>query len=237
MARKRRTYKKRRAPRRNPRRRTYRRAASRARATFAGLNIPGALKDVPYAMVGMFGAKWIAKRFGPDADETDPDSWNWSSYLKGGLGAVVAAFLAQMVKKGAGQKVLAGGLNLMFYKLIQNELIAPNAWAAGQFGIEQEADDPYMPDEYTDIDGLGGVEWEDLDGMGAAWDELDGYEPGDVDDDEYGNSYMLGEDENWQALPEVSGMGDVMEPVGPLGDVLTPPGPLGDPVAAALLDA
>jgi hypothetical protein len=205
MTKKRKSSKKR-APRRNPRRRTYRRAVSRARSTFAGLNIKSALKDVPLTQVGMFATKWLAKRFGPEATETDPDSWNWSSYLKGGLGAVIAGFLAQTIKPGTGQKVLSGGLNLVVYKLIQNELIADNDWAEEQFGAGQE----------------------------------EGYLPGDVEDDEYGNSYLLGEDSQWHQLPEASMMGDNLQRVGPLGEIekLTHPGPLGeDPVAAALLDA
>jgi hypothetical protein len=202
MTKKRSSSKKRKAPRRNPRRRTYRRAVSRARSTFAGLNIKSALKDVPLTQVGMFATKWLAKRFGPDATETDPDSWNWSSYLKGGLGAVIAGFLAQTIKPGAGQKVLAGGLNLVVYKLIQNELIADNDWAEEQFGAGQE----------------------------------EGYLPGDVEDDEYGNSYLLGEDEQWHQLPEAGVMGE-MQRVGPLGEMgamekLTPPGPLGDDAVA-----
>ncbi len=205
---KKRTTKKRKAPRRNPRKRYARRAISRTRATFAGLNVKSALKDVPLTQVGMFATKWLAKRFGPDATETDPESWNWSSYVKGGLGAVMAGFLAQMLKPGCGQKVLAGGLNLVVYKLIQNELIAGNDWAEDQFGQQED----------------------------------EGYLPGDVEDDEYGNSYLLGNDGQWKQLPSAVGGGNpALQRVGPLGadmDPLSRPGPLGeDPVAAALLDA
>lgn len=204
----------RKAPRRNPRRRVVRRAASRARTTFAGLNVKSALKDVPLTQIGMFATKWLAKRFGPDATEIDPESWNWSSYLKGGLGAVIAGFLAQTIKPGSGQKVLAGGFNLVVYKLIQNELIAGNDWASGQFG---QGD--YIPDEYA---------------------AMEGYMPGDVEQDETGRSYLLGDDRQWHELPESSGYQGVggLQRVGPLGALqsLTPPGPLGeDPVAAALL--
>lgn len=209
---KKRAIKKRKAPRRNPRRRrSYKRAITRARTTFAGLNVKSALKDVPLTQIGMFATKWLAKRFGPDATETDPDSWNWSSYLKGGLGAVAAGFIAQNIKPGSGQKVLAGGLNLVVYKLIQNELIAGNDWAEDQFGQQEDA--------YVDSDG---------------------YQPGDVEDDEQGNTYMLGDDNQWHQLPEAGVMGDELQRIGPLGamEKLTPPGALGaDPVAAALLDA
>lgn len=149
---KRKASKKRRAPRRNPKR--AKRAYSRARTTFAGLNIKSCLKDVPATQIGMFATKWLAKRFGPDATELDPESWNWSSYLKGGLGAVIAGFLAQMVKPGMGQKVMAGGLNLMIYKMIQNELIVDSAWASDQFGAEQMYQSDYLPgDVETDAAG------------------------------------------------------------------------------------
>jgi hypothetical protein len=218
MAKKRKNTKKRKAPRRNPRRRIGGRAVARARSTFAGLNIKSALKDIPATQFGMFATKWFAKRFGPEALEGDPGTWNWSSYLKGSIGAVAAGFVAQMVKPGTGQKVLAGGLNLIAYKLIQNQFIAGNAWATEQFG----ADDEYM---------------EGADG---------GYLPGDVEDDASGQSYLLGEDRQWHALPsEGSGMGDVLEPVGRLGGVrepLVPVGPLGattydDIYRKALLDS
>lgn len=211
--------KKRRAPRRNPRRRTVRRAAARARSTFAGLNIKGVLKDMPATVIGMLAAKWAAKRFGPDALEADHTTWNYGSYLKGGVGAVVAAFIAQSIKPGMGQKVLAGGLNCMAFKLVENEFIQENPWALSQFG----ADDDYMPDEYME-----GVD--------------EGYLPGDVEEDESGQSYLLGDDQQWHALPEEPMMGDVLEPVGRLGAVqspLRPVGPLGatndDVYRAALL--
>ena len=132
------------APRRNPSPRA-RAAVRRARSTFAGLNIKGCLKDVPATQLGMFATKWFAKRFGPDATEIDPDSWGWSSYLKGALGAVVAGYLAQTIKPGWGNKVMSGGLNLMFYKMIQNELIAGNAWAEGQFGAQDTEVSAYLP--------------------------------------------------------------------------------------------
>ena len=145
-AKRKRSYKK-----RNPSPRA-RRSYSRARATFAGLNIKSALKDIPATQLGMFATKWLAKRFGPDAWEVDPDTWDWSSYVKGGIGAVLAGFLAQMVRPGMGQKVMAGGLNLMVYKMIQNELVQDSKWAMSQFGAQDDPD--YLPgDVETGTDG------------------------------------------------------------------------------------
>ena len=216
---------KKRRVRRNPRRRTVRRAVSRARSTFAGLNIKSALKDQIPIQLGMFGTKFFAKLFGPDATEIDPSSWDWSSYAKGAAGAVAAGFVAQTIKPGMGQKVLQGGLSLIVYKMIQNKLVAGNEFGEKYFGVVQEEDDIYIPDEYADMSGS------------------DNYLPGDVEDDSAGNTYMLGEDYQWHELPESSGpmMGDELRQVGPLGETyehLSPPGALGqvDPVAQALLE-
>jgi hypothetical protein len=170
------------------------------------LNFSSALKNLPYYQAGMFASKWMAKRFGGGASELDPDSWGYQEYIKGALGAVAAGFVSQMVKPGSGQRVLEGGLNLMCYEMIQNEFIAPSEWAAGQFGAEE--DEGIHPDYM---------------GMG----EDPGYLPGDVEEDEQGTTYMLGDDYEWRQLPEtgMEGMG-VLEPVGPLGQ-LEPVGPLG----------
>lgn len=211
------------APRRNPRRRsrakrTVRRAGSALKAGFMGLNIKTALKNAAYTQIGMFAAKWAAKRFDPDATETDPTTWNWSSYVKGALGAVGAAILMNSVRRGQGQNVLEGGLSLMMYKAIQNELVPGSPWAVDQFGAEDwtdiGADESYVPTEYL----LTGDE-----DMPIAYDDM-------------GNPYPA---DDRHRLPEISEMaGGVLEPVGPLGDVLEPVGPLGfgaDPFAEAYL--
>jgi len=110
----------------------------RAGGALGGLNVKTALKGIPLNALGMFAAKWLAKKWGPAATETDPSSWNWSSYLKGAGGAAAAGFLANMVKPGSGQKVLEGGMALMLYKLIENEFIAgkPN-WEAQLGGVSE----------------------------------------------------------------------------------------------------
>lgn len=180
--------------RRNPSRarRTYKRGVARARSTIAGLNFGKALKNMLPVQVGMFAAKFGAKRFGLDASETDPESWNWASYLKGALGASLAAFVAQNIKPGTGQKVLEGGLNYVAFKVVQNELIAGNETAMRWLGQD---DDEYYPEEY----------------MEGADDE--GYLPGDVATNDAGQPYLLGD-----ALEPVGPLGDALQPVGPLGD-------------------
>lgn len=206
--RKRRAPARKRTYRRNPSRarRTVRAAARRARTAFGGLNFKTVLKDLPAYQIGMFAAKWSAKRFSGGASETDIDSWTWRSYLQGGLGTVVAGFLANAIKPGWGQKVLEGGVNLMMYQVIQRELFPGWDWATEQFGAE----------EYS-------------------------YVPGDVETDESGRAYMLGQNYQWQPLPEETAGYGQLEPVGPLGQ-LEPVGPLGsneneDVYRKALLDA
>lgn len=201
MARKR--TRKRRAPRRNPSRarRAGRAVTRRASSSLAGLNFKSALKNVPMNTLGMFAAKWAAKRFGEAATETDPGTWNYASYLKGAAGAAVAGFLANMVKRGTGQKVLEGGLSLMAYKLVQNELIAGNSFWSGQLG----AAGGRYPGVIEDNDeGAPYILGED-----NVWYPLEG-----------------ADDMRFEPEPGY-GYGDALTPPGPLGDALTPVGPLG----------
>ena len=196
----------RRAPRRNPSsRRTTKRVARRASGAFHGLNFRSALKNIPMNTLGMFAAKWAAKRFpspGMDATEGNPGSWNYASYIKGALGAASAGFLANMAKRGTGQRVLEGGMSLMLYKLLQNEFIqGSGSWWETQFGADED---------YERV-------------------------PGTVEANSAGEYYVLGEDYQWRPIdgaddyrmePEL--YGELVEP-GPLGlgDALVEPGPLG----------
>lgn len=204
MATKKRRTTRRKAPRKNPRRRrstarrTIRRAARAVGQSFMGLNFKKALTNVAYHQIGMFAAKWLSKRW-DDATESDPTTWDWTTYAKGAAGAVGAAILMNQIKSGSGQKVLEGGLNFVFYKVIQNELVQPSTWGAEQFGAE----DPYIPTEYL-----------------LTGDDDDPY---GFDDD--GEEFPV---DDRHRLPAVSMMDGVLEPVGPLGDVLEPVGPLGE---------
>jgi len=138
MAKRRKSYRK------NPTRarKTVRAAARRARSSIGGLNFKSALKDIPFGLIGMLGAKFLAKRMGGGAIEGDSSTWGAAEYLKGGIGAVASGFLANMIKPGSGQKVMNGGLMLMAYEMVQNELIAKSEWAKGQFGAD---DYSYQP--------------------------------------------------------------------------------------------
>ena len=214
--------------RRNPSRtrKIAKRASKAVSKSFMGLNFKKTLSDLPMTQIGMFAAKWASKRLDPDATETDPETWNWSSYVKGSLGGVAAAMIMNAVKRGSGQKVLDGAVNLMMYKALQNELIGKSDWAKGQFGAD---DDDYFPDEYL----LTGQD--------------DNYEDYNDDDDVMllgteQEPYMYAEDgsivpaDDDFRMPEVEMGQSTLQPVGPLGQSpLQPVGPLGgtDPFTTA----
>jgi hypothetical protein len=90
-----------------------RRAAGRA---FGGLSFRAALKDMAPFQIGMLAAKFAAKKGGGEIVpvDTDPGTWGYGSYLRGALGAVVAAGAANMIKpepshpKRAHRKELVG---------------------------------------------------------------------------------------------------------------------------------
>jgi hypothetical protein len=198
VAKKRKT--KRRAVRKNPTRR--RKIARRASGAFGGLNLRSALKNIPLNTLGMFAAKWAAKRFGEAATETDPSTWNYASYLKGALGAASAGFIMNMIKRGTGQRILEGGMSLMLYKLVQNELIAGTSFWAGQLG---EGESNYSPgDMETDSAGNAYILGQDYE-----WQPLDGVDDYRMEPGMYG------------------GYGGQLVTPGPLGDALVTPGPLG----------
>ena len=144
--------------RRNPsnprRRRSYaRRAGARM---MSGLSFRSALKDQVPIQIGMLAAQWAAKRFGPDASELDPTTWSWSSYAKGGLGALGAAMVANAIKPGLGQKVLTGGLSHVVHRIVRNELIEKSTWAVGQFGAGEDEEGIYVDEDGTPYAASGG---------------------------------------------------------------------------------
>jgi len=127
----------------SPARRAIRSAGGRM---LSGLSFKAALKDQIPIQIGMLGAQWAAKRFGPEASELDPSTWAVSSFAKGALGAFGIAIVANMVRPGFGQKVLTGGLAHITHRLIRNKLIEQSSWATEQFGADDEG-------IYVDSDG------------------------------------------------------------------------------------
>lgn len=126
------------APRRRRRRNP---SSSRGGKLFSGLNIKQAIADQLPLQVGIWSAKWAEKRFGPEANDFDPATWNAFSYAKGAIGGTIMAVLVNQFKRGMGQKVLTGAIAQVTEKLIRNELVNRSTWAQGQFG--QDEDEEY----------------------------------------------------------------------------------------------
>lgn len=209
-------------PRRTSIRKTTRRAASSIRKSFMGLNVGSALKDIPAFQAGMFAAKFAAKKFGDNrATETDPESWSWDSYLKGAFGAIAAGIIAQKIKPGSGQNVLRGGLNLMIFKLIENEWIPKSEFATAHFGQDDELPGYVLGEVYENEEGTPYMLGED-----GEWAPADDRHrlPEDAE------AMMGGYDDDDDEL-----LGDELQPPGRLGgNDLEPVGPLGaDPYAEA----
>lgn len=139
---------KKKAKKRSPARRRRRNPSTRRKAivrrassTIAGLNPMSALKNAIPLTAGMLGSKFFAKRLGAGASELDPDSWTWRSYLQMAAGGFATGIVANMLKRGTGQKALEGALSLLAYELMQNELIAPSETMSGWLG---EDDEPFI---------------------------------------------------------------------------------------------
>lgn len=211
MAKRRKTTRRKRVIRRNPSRRTARRIVRRAGSGFRGINVKTALHSVPLRVLGMFIAKWAAKRGMPNALEADPSTWNGMTYLKGGLGAYAGAVVANMIKPGTGQRILEGGITLLIYKAVQNHLIPKNNWLTGQFGFGAEGGG-YAPGQ-VEVNSEGEPF---IMGQDGQWQPMDDT-PGLMGFSDYG-------EDDWTTLGQ-----NALEPPGPLGfaDVLEPPGRLG----------
>jgi len=110
----------------------------RARGTIGGMNVKAALTGAPIRAMGMLACKWGAKKFPGVEGGGDKDDWSFSNYLAGGGTAFLAGFLAENFKKGSGQRVLEGGIDLLMYKLFENEIVPKNAWLSEQFGEDDE---------------------------------------------------------------------------------------------------
>lgn len=193
-----------------------RRAGTRAKERFFGMNIKAAFMGAPPRWAGMFAAKWMAKKFPGVEGGGDREDWAWSNYLAGAFGGLLAGFLAENIKRGAGQKVLEGAIDLMGYKLIENEIVYRSDFLTDQFGY----DEPVVM-------------------LGQGQDA----EPGDLLLGDDGEMYMMGADGYTRPLDErhrqlatllaqraaeARPMGGQLERPGTLGGELERPGTLGE---------
>jgi hypothetical protein len=218
--------------RRNPSvRKASRAIARRSKERFFGMNIKGALKGAPARAAGMLACKWAAKKFPGVDGGGDQEDWTFKNYLAGGAGSIMAGFIAENLKRGTGQKVLEGGIDLLMYKIFMNEVVPQNTFLSEQFGEDEEIVLLGEDGEPIVLLGEGGEEWEG-----------EGVEEGDLLLGEDGEIYMMGADgytrpvsEQHRALATdyaarslaARGMGGPLMQPGALGGELEPPGALG----------
>ena len=202
---------------RNPRS-SIKRAAGRA---FSGLSFQTAMKNLAPFQIGMLAAKFAEKK-GPGglADDTDPLSWGYGSYLKGALAGVAAAAGANMIRPGWGQRVLEGALNQVVSRIIRNELIEKSASMFARTRKEIRVHHQLAPGVWTVEVDRGQIEQVESEQMYV-----------DTDGTPYlqgaGYDYLPLDDQH-RMLPDTPGYyGDTLVRPGPLGDTLVRPGPLG----------
>ena len=189
--------------------------------TLGGMKIGTALVNTIPHVGGMMAAQWGAKKFSEGGGAIDPN-WEFKNYLTGGAAAFAAGFLAENLKRGYGQKVLEGGLALLGYKVLVNEVAPQSEWMMEQFG----------EDEFVMMGQAEEDEYE------AIFGQDDEYDPGDAYLADDGETYILGEDGRWYPVSESHRqlaqddveelLGDGLEPPGRLGGELEKPGRLGD---------
>ena len=175
-------------------------------------------------------ARSVARSAGRRARAANDPNWEFKNYLIGGASAFGAGMIAENIKRGTGQKVLEGGLALLAYKVLVNEVAPQNEWMAEQFG-EDEFEMMGEGDDYEAIFGAG-------DEYEAIFGEDDEYTEGDAYLGDDGETYILGGDGRWYPVSErhrqisadsdVELLGGQLETPGTLGGQLVRPGALGE---------
>lgn len=188
-----------------------RRAYTATRGFLSGTGIGGALRSLFPLTIGAMAAKITQRKFGDKTAEGS--NWTWKDYLLAGLGTGVVGLGSRYllrINPATSQKIMEGGLLLIAYKLITNEVAPMNSELSKWIGADEG-----VPIGY----GYGY--------MGAA-DEgsWSGFSIGDLYEDAYGRTFMLAEDGTWQ---DVTDTGRLLGGYGQdtYGDALVTPGGYG----------
>jgi hypothetical protein len=193
--RKKRTYK------RNP---SGRSVASRA---LGGLNLPKAMIDSTKMAGGMLIAQFFAKKFAEGGGANDRD-WTVKNYAFAALGALAAGLGGNMIKRGSGNEMFKGGLALVLYKIVTNEIAPTTPWLEDQLGQINPAygvtEPMYLPAAEYDVA-----------------DEVD-YLLGQ------GDVYRPAADEDYPEMGEYEFLGEPIVPTGSLGEAITEVSDLGE---------
>lgn len=183
MAKKRKSRpKKRRGPAKRGPGRSRRRAYTRnptAGGILAGTSIPNAMRSMLPMTAGALLAKVSQKRFG---DKTAEDgNWTWKDYVAGGLGALAASLGSRYLLRATAntqQKVLEGGLLILTFKLITQEIVPMSTTAMewlGEDGNTYRAGDLYETEAGEQYMLGAGGEWQYLPANTGAQFEQGGF--------------------------------------------------------------
>jgi len=185
----------------------------------SGKALFGMAADASKQFGGHLACQFAAKKFAAGGGANE--AWNWKNYLFGLLGTSVAAYGAEMIKRGSGRDFMTGGLSYLMLKAFVSELGPRSPWVDTYFG------DPAAYGYGTGLQA-------DLPGGYIEGTDGNMYQPGDSYYGEDGEVYLLGQDGMWRPTtddyrnPELLGLGDGMVPRGDLGDAVFPVGPLGE---------
>lgn len=214
--------KKRKSRKKNP---VGKRTRRRAKQTFLGMDFGKTFSNLAPHLAGMLAANVLAKKFPGLEGGTDRMDWTPGNYLGAGLGAILAGALAENIRRGWGQKVFQGGMDLVFYKLLINEIAYKNPTLESWFGQDEPIHPDYLGDGYGDFGELAPP-----DELGFGQDPMD--LPDDTEEDvgaialgDDGEEYVKGVDGYWRPVDESDRI--VSADMG-FDDELSPPGPLGD---------
>lgn len=195
---KKRTYKKNPSPR------------SVATRALGGLNLPKASLEATKAAGGMLIAQFFAKKFAKGGGANN-ENWNVKNYAFAALGALAAGLAGNMIKKGSGQEMFKGGLALVMYKIVTNEIAPQNKWLESQLGQFDEMNPAYQAASYLPAGDLDVEEdFEYLLGQGDVY--APAADPNYPDMGEDYNQFDLGE-----PVVSVSSLGEVLTEVSDLG--------------------
>jgi len=207
----------------------WRRARRHASGLSEKMGLSASIKKILPMLAGAVACKIAQKKFGDGTEETG--NWTWKDYLTGALGVVAVSWASKGIFKSnpkTSQYIMDGGLLILAYKLLTNELVPMSDTAKQWLGQD---------------DGTQGMGASDE----GSW-TAGGFDVGDLYEDETGITYVLGADGYWRPagnehrqIPDAAaGVGgylvspsaqlgeDYPFPAGISGDLVRPSAQMGD---------
>lgn len=173
--------------------------------------VEGAVKKTIPALGGAMAAKLIQRRWGGGSSETQ--NWDWKDYLFAALGTLGAALGSKFLfrsTKATQEQIMAGGLTLIGFKLITNEIAPMSAtletWL-GEDGNMYNEGDRYMTESGESY----------VLGQNGEW-LPEGIYPRMTGDVVQSPSRLGAVDTRPPYPPQKQAMGDIVEAPGSLGD-------------------